>query len=365
MITIRSSVRRLRVRASRRKIQMHSVESLRFLVQRERFRADRTSRSFSLIAIRFLDSPEALPDGEQDLIQWLQQELRITDDVGRLDDGRFGVVLPETDAAGAEIVADRIRLECATRDLRNDIEISVYPDSGQSDQTTSDSDQEKLDPVADDAPTVQTTTTLQSIIVRPMPFWKRAIDVAFSSVLIAVTSPIQSSVALAIRSTSPGPIIFAQQRSGLAGKPYRIYKFRTMCVDAEDQQTALLNKNEQDGPAFKMKVDPRVTSIGKFLRKTSLDELPQLFNVLRGEMSLVGPRPLPVYETDACETWQKYRLDVTPGITCVWQVYGRGRVGFDNWVRMDMEYIRSRSILQDAHLLCMTLPAVLSGRGAA
>lgn len=362
MITIRSAVRRIRIRASRRKIDMHSVESLRFLVQRERFRADRTGRSFSLIALRFLDSPNAQPDSEQDLIQWLQQELRITDDVGRLDDGRFGIVLPETDAAGAEIVADRIRLECATRDLRDDLEISVYPDS---DQSTPDSSQERLEPVADTAAPVQTMTTLQSIIVRPMPWWKRAIDISVSSVLIAATSPIQLAIGLAIRTTSKGPIIFAQERSGLAGKPYRIYKFRTMYDGAEEQQTALLNQNEQDGPAFKMKVDPRVTTIGKFLRKTSLDELPQLYNVLRGEMSLVGPRPLPVYETDACETWQRYRLDVTPGITCVWQVYGRGRVGFDNWVRMDVEYIRSRSLLQDAHLLCMTLPAVLSGRGAA
>ena len=364
MITLRSAARRLRVLASRRKIQMHSVESLRYIVQRERFRADRTGRKFSLIAIRFLDSPLAKPDGEESLISWLQQELRITDDVGRMDDGRFGVVLPETDAEGAEIVADRIRLECATRDLRNQIEVSVYPDFYDRDRSTGESEREGVGTSQTEDSTTG-MTTLQSIIVGPMPFWKRAIDVSVASLLLVVTSPFQLGIALAIKATSPGPAIFAQSRSGLAGKPYKIFKFRTMCEDAPEQQSALLNKNEQDGPAFKMKVDPRVTTIGKFLRKTSLDELPQLINVLRGEMSLVGPRPLPVYETDACEPWQKYRLDVTPGITCVWQVYGRGRVGFDNWVRMDVEYIRSRSILQDAHLLCMTLPAVLSGRGAA
>ena len=366
MITLRAAVRRLRVRASRRKIQMHSVDSLRYIVQRERFRADRTGRKFSLIAIRFLDSPLAKSDGEESLISWLQQELRITDDVGRLDDGRFGVVLPETDAEGAEFVADRIRLECATRDLRNEIEVSVYPDFNERDRQSSDSDSDR-ESVGSGASrsTSSGMTTLQSIIVRPMPFWKRATDVSVAGLLMGLTLPLQIGIALLIKATSSGPVIFTQNRSGLAGQPYKILKFRTMCADAPLQQSALLNSNDQDGPAFKMKVDPRVTRIGKFLRKTSLDELPQLINVLRGEMSLVGPRPLPVYETDACETWQKYRLDVTPGITCVWQVYGRGRVGFDNWVRMDVEYIRSRSILQDAHLLCMTLPAVLSGRGAA
>jgi lipopolysaccharide/colanic/teichoic acid biosynthesis glycosyltransferase len=365
MISLRSTVRQLRTHAARRKIQLHSADSLRYIIQRERFRSDRVGREFSLIALRILDSPLAARGSESDLIRWLQHELRITDDVGLLDDGRFGIVLPETGAEGAEVVADRIRLECATRDLKNELEISVYPDDPSSGRRMSLSEQETASPTArGDVPT-GAMSPLQSMIIHPLPVWKRTTDIVVSGLLILITAPLQLAVAAAIKLTSPGPIIFTQQRSGLGGQPYHIFKFRTMCDGAQQQHLELLSHNEQDGPAFKMKADPRITPIGKFLRTTSLDELPQLFNVLLGDMSLVGPRPLPVYETDACEPWQKYRLDVTPGITCVWQVYGRGRVGFDNWVRMDVEYIRSRSIWQDAHLICMTLPAVLSGRGAA
>jgi lipopolysaccharide/colanic/teichoic acid biosynthesis glycosyltransferase len=167
-----------------------------------------------------------------------------------------------------------------------------------------------------------------------------------------------------IKLTSTGPVIFAQPRAGLGGKPFMIYKFRTMCVGAEAQQAMLRAKNEQDGPAFKIKDDPRVTTIGKFLRKTSIDELPQLWNVLLGDMTLVGPRPLPVKESDACEGWQRRRLDVTPGLTCIWQVKGRSRVSFAEWVRMDVAYIRRRTFWHDLVILAQTVPAVLLRRGA-
>ncbi|MEL7089656.1 MAG: sugar transferase, partial [Planctomycetota bacterium] len=126
----------------------------------------------------------------------------------------------------------------------------------------------------------------------------------------------------------------------------------------------LLHSNEQDGPAFKIKADPRITRIGTILRKTSLDELPQLVNVLRGDMTLVGPRPLPVHESDACEFWQKRRLDVTPGLTCIWQVWGRSSVTFSEWVRMDLRYQRLRSPNKDLRILLATVPAVLKQRGA-
>ena len=137
-----------------------------------------------------------------------------------------------------------------------------------------------------------------------------------------------------------------------------------MCVDAESQKAELRAQSEQDGPAFKMAKDPRVTPLGRLLRKTSIDELPQLFNVLLGDMSLVGPRPLPCEESNRCEAWQRRRLDVTPGLTCIWQVRGRSKVSFSEWARMDVEYIRSRSLLSDLKLILKTIPAVLFRRGA-
>ena len=143
-----------------------------------------------------------------------------------------------------------------------------------------------------------------------------------------------------------------------------MYKFRSMVVDAEQRKRELLALNEQDGPAFKISADPRVTPLGRFLRTTSIDELPQLINVLKGDMSLVGPRPLPCDESDACRGWQRRRLDVTPGLTCIWQVRGRSQVSFADWCRMDLQYVASRSLLRDVTLIALTLPAVLLRRGA-
>jgi lipopolysaccharide/colanic/teichoic acid biosynthesis glycosyltransferase len=144
---------------------------------------------------------------------------------------------------------------------------------------------------------------------------------------------------------------------------FRIYKLRTMHVDAHEYQAALRAYSEQDGPAFKMADDPRTTWIGRYLRSTSLDELPQLWNVLRGEMSLVGPRPLPTEESLLCVPWQRRRLAVVPGLTCLWQVRGRSTVAFADWMRMDLEYLRRRSLVYDAFLLIWTVPSIVLSRG--
>jgi lipopolysaccharide/colanic/teichoic acid biosynthesis glycosyltransferase len=168
---------------------------------------------------------------------------------------------------------------------------------------------------------------------------------------------------LTIKMSDRGPVFFSQRRAGLGGRPFTIYKFRTMITDAESKKEQLRKKSEQDGPAFKIKHDPRINRIGRFLRETSLDELPQLFNVLRGDMSLVGPRPLPVEESNRCATWHRRRLDVTPGLTCIWQIKGRGNVSFAEWIRMDRRYIRARNFWVDLKLILMTVPAVLLRRG--
>jgi len=205
---------------------------------------------------------------------------------------------------------------------------------------------------------------VEVLLMHRLPWWKRAIDMTGAGIGLIMLAPIMAVVALAIKGTSRGPVIFKQRRAGLGGQPFYIYKFRTMIADAEAQKAALRKHSEQDGPAFKLTNDPRITKIGKLLRETSLDELPQLFNVLLGDMSLVGPRPLPMDESAACDRWQRRRLDVTPGLTCIWQVKGRSRVTFAEWMRMDVNYIRRRTMWHDVKILAETIPAVLLRKGA-
>lgn len=203
-----------------------------------------------------------------------------------------------------------------------------------------------------------------SLFAKPFPMWKRVLDLFGASTVLIAASPVMLAVAIAIKVTSRGPILFAQKRGGLGGKPFNLYKFRSMSVDAEARKAELMKFNERSGPVFKMTHDPRVTAIGRFIRKTSLDELPQLFNVLKGDMSLVGPRPLPKSEEKGYDHWHWRRLDVKPGLTCIWQVTCRHDKDFDRWVRLDLEYIEKHSLLLDLKLLFQTIPAVLAQRGA-
>ena len=197
-----------------------------------------------------------------------------------------------------------------------------------------------------------------------MPLWKRALDIVGASFGLLLLSPIMIAIALLVKFTSPGPVIFRQKRMGQGGRPFDFFKFRSMIPDAEHLKKDLRAKNELSGPVFKIKNDPRITPIGRILRKTSLDELPQFWNVLRGDMSLVGPRPPTLDEVPQYELWQRRRLDVTPGITCIWQVSGRSKIGFIEWVRMDIRYARNRTLANDLKLLAKTIPAVLAKDGA-
>ena len=195
---------------------------------------------------------------------------------------------------------------------------------------------------------------------------KTLIDKVGAIFLIAVSSPLFLLAAIAIKLTSPGPVIFCQQRGGKHGKPFTMYKFRTMTPDAETRRASLEKENEMSGPVFKIERDPRVTALGRWLRKSSIDELPQLINVLEGHMSLVGPRPLPLYEVEKFEkSAQRRRLSVKPGLTCLWQISGRSNVNdFDRWVDLDLDYIDNWSIWLDIKILLKTVPVVLFGLGA-
>lgn len=193
---------------------------------------------------------------------------------------------------------------------------------------------------------------------------KRLIDAGLSFAALVLLAPLMLVVALLVRLGSPGPVLFVQERVGLNQRRFRIYKFRTMVADAEQRKPSLAHLNEADGPAFKIADDPRITPIGRVLRRTSIDELPQLINVLLGEMSLVGPRPPLPEEVGRYDWLHRKRLSVKPGITCLWQISGRHQVPFDRWMKLDREYVENWSLWLDLKILALTIPAVILAKGA-
>jgi exopolysaccharide biosynthesis polyprenyl glycosylphosphotransferase len=208
--------------------------------------------------------------------------------------------------------------------------------------------------------------TEYAIPTRPVAYAnaKRALDIVLSLLGIVLFAPIFLLVALLVKITSRGPVIFRQTRVGVGGRLFTCYKFRSMYQDAEHRKAELMHLNETTGPVFKMKNDPRITPVGRILRKLSLDELPQLFNVLRGDMSIVGPRPPVPQEVIRYSEHELRRLSVVPGLTCLWQISGRSTIGFERWVELDLAYIDNMSFWNDLKIIAMTVPAVVSGRGA-
>jgi len=194
--------------------------------------------------------------------------------------------------------------------------------------------------------------------------FKKVMDIVASGLGLVVASPLLLLIALGVKLTSKGPVFFVQERVGLNGRIFKMYKFRSMVQDAEELKKKLAHLNEMSGPVFKIKDDPRVTPIGRFLRKTSLDELPQLWNVFRQEMSLVGPRPPLPSEVNLYDPKHRKRLSVKPGLTCIWQVSGRNDVDFDQWMEMDAEYVDNWSLALDMKILAQTVPVVLGRKGA-
>jgi lipopolysaccharide/colanic/teichoic acid biosynthesis glycosyltransferase len=412
---------------TRRLRDLYAPVEIHAMLGRERARADRHRREFSLVVFA-VDGVNSM-DSQLRLARMVLKHARGTDEVGYYDLASICAILPDTNSIGAWQFAQRVCESAKARSITAKCSVFAYPTINK--LSTQNGEDVSIDigahangnghvsvkahanghanghaylngnghanghasgtAVLEAEPKAATSTTLRreqlmpflvdgvekelglpaaavqnlhSLLVRPMPWWKRAIDIAAAGTGLLLISPLLAIVALAIKLTSPGPVIFKQRRAGIGGKPFQIYKFRTMCIDAEAKKQALKAQSEQDGPAFKIKHDPRITRVGRILRETSLDELPQLWNVVKGDMSLVGPRPLPVDESDECDVWQRRRLDVTPGLTCIWQVKGRSRVTFDEWVRMDISYIRRRKLFHDLLILVQTIPAVLLRRGA-
>ncbi len=335
-----------------------SPDQFRKVLERERMRADRASTPLSLLVI--MPPPcRQQPQSTSELAAMLASRLRATDVAGQLEDGRVGALLLNTPEPEAWCVADDVKQAFAETKDQWHCEVYGHPfpplilsDTRRQEPTAGGGDRDPAKP-------------LGHVLLKPLPWWKRALDIVGASAGLLLLSPLIVGAAVLIKLTSTGPVLFKQVRSGLGGKPFTIYKFRTMCVDAEAQKQSLQSQNEQDGPAFKIKKDPRVTTIGRYLRVTCVDELPQLWNILVGDMTLVGPRPLPVDEAERCQDWEQRRLDVTPGLTCIWQAAGRReRISFADWMRMDLRYIKGRSVRKDLALLWRTFVNVISHRGS-
>ncbi|MDP4178306.1 MAG: exopolysaccharide biosynthesis polyprenyl glycosylphosphotransferase [Bacillota bacterium] len=195
-------------------------------------------------------------------------------------------------------------------------------------------------------------------------FIKRGMDITCSLIAIIILSPLLLITAICIKLDSKGSVIFSQSRVGKNGKLFKMYKFRSMVSDAEDLLCKLKSKNEMSGPMFKMKCDPRITKVGKFIRKTSVDELPQLFNILKGDMSIVGPRPNLPNEVEKFTSVQRQKLLVKPGLTCYWQVMGRSNIDFEDWMKLDLKYIRERNTWVDVKLILKTVKVLFGDDGA-
>lgn len=193
---------------------------------------------------------------------------------------------------------------------------------------------------------------------------KRTMDIVASVIGLILLSPVILIVGILIRLESEGEIIFSQNRIGLNGKKFKMFKFRSMVPNAEELKKKLLEQNEMSGPMFKMKDDPRITKLGKFIRKTSIDELPQLINVLKGEMSLVGPRPSLPHEVEKFEPWMMKRIEVKPGLTCYWQVAGRNNIDFEEWMQLDIDYVNDRSLMLDIKLIFKTFFVLFGDKNA-
>jgi lipopolysaccharide/colanic/teichoic acid biosynthesis glycosyltransferase len=333
------------------------------IVQREKRRTDRSHSALSLVLVE-LDASH--PGAGSLVLSKLQAIVRETDDTAMIDEGSVAVLLPDTGEAGLDSFLAKIAVERLAHVLS--VVGATYPDASF----------DKLVAERMGTPRSRQPLDQEPATATPKPGYpaKRALDVVGSLVALVLLSPLFLVVAALIKLTSPGPVIFRQQRIGQGGVPFTFYKFRSMRVGNDDSVhrefvASLIDGKPTQGEVagaagqFKMKADPRVTRIGRFIRKTSIDEIPQFWNVLKGDMSLVGPRPPVPYEADRYKAWHRRRIfDLKPGLTGIWQVEGRSRVSFDDMVRMDLRYLRESSLRFDLKILLKTVSVVVFCEGA-
>ncbi|GAA5505079.1 sugar transferase [Novipirellula caenicola] len=367
-------------------------------IGRERARTVRRNIPFCVLKIE-LTGTHRTAKNIRNLAKLIRRNVRMSDEKGHVDRFTIGVLLVDTPEMGGRIVLDRLNGLLRAENLNTDISLSVYDpqsfnhddsDDSSADGGNQDSGGTKVrlhnqHPVGRDrrrfhddefvgsgsrmtSPHAIESYELASPRVSNVSFQvdsiiKRAFDVAVASTGLLFAAPV-IALAAAVIKRDGGPAFFLQSREGRDGVPFTIYKLRTMVVNAESQQASLRDKSERDGPAFKMRNDPRVTRFGQLLRSTCVDELPQLWNVLRGDMSIVGPRPLPVSESRACQPWHRRRLDVRPGITCYWQVAKEKADTFDEWMRMDLAYVDNANLWKDVSLMAQTVGVPLRAKGS-
>jgi lipopolysaccharide/colanic/teichoic acid biosynthesis glycosyltransferase len=337
--------------------RLYSADRFRAALQRERARADRWEQPLSLLSLGVASAQHG-EDTLKTVARILAQRLRLTDEAGWLDSRHIGILMPNTPGWGAWTLADEICLEFPDSVALPQCKVYCYPSNWFLGEGSHSGE------LADEPAEQGTTEAMEPLFFQRLPRWKRAVDILGSSLFLLVHSPLLLAVAVLIRLTSRGPVFFCQTRAGLGGRPFTMYKFRTMVENAERLKEQIQELNEQEGPVFKIKNDPRHTTVGRFLRKFSLDEFPQMWNVLKGDMTLVGPRPPLHDEVAQYALWQCRRLDVTPGLTCLWQVRGRSQLSFTQWMRLDLQYVARQSPWYDAKLLLETVPALVTGRGA-
>lgn len=338
------------------------------VIRRERSRADRTAGEFAVITFG-PNKPHQDLRVLYPLIEHLQHRSRSIDDLGWSSDNKLWFILPNCSRVAADYLSRTLCRKFSSSEVSLIYTLYHYSaddrEGGEPRRSEPGECHVRETHTTQEEPIQwQRAFPMESLYESRMPWWKRLLDVTVAAVALMALAPLLAAVALLIKLTSPGPVLFRQVRSGRGGRPFRMYKFRSMVADAESQKRRLLPLNEQDGPAFKMENDPRVTKVGRFLRAFSIDELPQLWNVLRGDMSLVGPRPLPVEETKGCQNWQRQRLDVTPGLTCFWQIKDRrSKIPFVEWTRLDIRYVASRSLRVDLRLIAQTILFIVRRKG--